>query len=240
MIVESERRRAAMNSEAELRRHVFEELDSDPTVDASEIGVTIEEGVVTLRGAVRSYAEKYAAGRAVKRVQGVRELRNEVRVHVAGPLASDEELARRVRETLRWNSSVPDEAIEAVVQDGWVTLQGTASWHFQRRWAERLVQSLAGIRGVSNRIAVQPEAGPDADAIRDQIGAAFLRSAELGARRIDVDVEDGRVILRGSVGSWAERREAERAAWAAPGVHEVVNELKVRTGSGIEPPPPGA
>lgn len=231
---------AVMSADTELQRDVLEELDWDPTVDASEVGVTVEEGVVTLSGTVRSYAEKYAVERAVKRIEGVRDLVYDLQVHVAGPLAPDDEVARRAIETLRWNTAIPHERVRVAVQDGRVTLRGSVPWNFQRRWAERLVLSLAGVRGVSNEIRVEPEAGADPVAIRARIGTAFHRSAELDARRIEVEAQGGKVILRGRVSSWAERQEAERAAWAAPGVHEVVNELVVRRREELEAGPPGA
>lgn len=223
--------------DTELQRLVLEELDWDPKVDASEVGVTVEEGIVTLSGDVGSYAERYACLEAAKRVRGVKAVVEDLRVHVARAHARpDEELARRVLETLRWHVSVPDERIKPTVEDGWVVLEGDVTWHFQRSWAERAVRHLSGVRGVTNRIDVKPGLRARSADIQRRIEGAFTRSAELDARSVRVETSDGKVTLRGTVASWTEREAAEEAAWSAPGVTAVENELAVEAGPGVPEP----
>jgi len=215
-----------MKPELELKHDVLAELESEPGVDAAHIGVTVTNGVVTLTGTVPTYAEKLAANRAVKRLDGVRALVSELEVRPKlGVQRTDTDIARAVVEALAWDIAVPDEKISTRVSEGWVTLEGEVNLQFQRAAAERVVSRLAGVRGVTNLITIK--SGVRAGDIKSRIEAAFRRSAEIDARNVQVDTEGGKVTLRGRVHTWAERAEAERAAWAAPGVSEVRDEIKV-------------
>jgi len=215
-----------MKPELELKHDVLAELESEPGVDAAHIGVTVTNGVVTLTGTVPTYAEKLAANRAVKRLDGVRALVSELEVRPrVGAQRTDTDIARAVVDALAWDIAVPDEKISTRVSNGWVTLEGEVNLQFQRAAAEHAVSRLAGVRGVTNLITIK--SGVRAGDIKSRIEAAFRRSAEIDARNVQVETEDGKVTLRGRVHTWAERAEAERAAWAAPGVSEVRDEIKV-------------
>ena len=210
----------------DLKQHVQSALDWEPSVDARDIGVSVDEAVVTLRGNVASYAEKVAAERVALRVYGVKAVADDLVVHlVSGYERTDTEIAQAAVAALKWNTMVPNERVTVTVTSGWLTLNGMLDWQYQKDAAARTVRDLTGVKGVTNSIIVQPRV--KTIDVRDKIEAAFKRSAEIDARRVNVTAQDGKVILSGNVHSWTERQEAERAAWAAPGVTQVEDRLAV-------------
>jgi osmotically-inducible protein OsmY len=213
-------------TDRELQQHVQSALDWEPSVDATEVGVTVDNGVVTLRGDVRTYGEKENAERVALRVYGVRVVANDLSVRLQSAYErSDSEIAQTVANALKWSTSVPDEHLTVSVRDGQVILRGAVDWQYQKDAAARAVRDLAGVRGVTNHITVQPHI--KTGDVQAKIEAAFRRSAEIDARRVNVSVHDSTVTLTGNVRSWAERHAAEGAAWAAPGVMSVEDQLIV-------------
>ena len=217
-----------MKSDAMIRSDVLAELDFDPAVRSSGIGVAVKEGAVTLTGSLTSYAEKRAVERAVQRVHGVRAIAVEMTVSMPNDHErKDADLASAAERTLLWHVLVPDGKIRLLVENGWITLEGEVEWAFQSHAAETAVQSLVGVVGVTNRIVVRPLFSP-AD-IQRNIEQALLRQAYREARHIDIAVDNAVVTLSGKVHSWAERRAAQGAAMAAPGVGRVINHLLVES-----------
>lgn len=215
-----------MKFDMQLQHDVLAHLEWEPSIDASTIGVSATNGVVTLTGSVQSYAQKLTAERATKSVQGVCAVANDISVVTsAHDHRSDTDIATAGVEALRWDVTVPDDAITLTVRNRIVILEGTVDREFQRAAAELDISGLLGVKGVVNRITIKKQFVPTD--LQQQIDQAFKRIAEIDAQRISIETNDGKVVLRGKVRSWSERDEAERAAWAAPGVSHVENELSV-------------
>ena len=213
-------------TDRELKVQVENALDWEPSLDASDVGVAVDEGVVTLRGNVRSYAEKGAAERVALHVYGVKAVADELNVRLlAGYERNDTDIAQAAVAALKWSTLVPADRVTVTVANGWLTLQGAVEWQYQKNAAARAVQTLTGVKGIANDVVVKPQV--NTANVQAKIEAAFKRSAEIDARRIHVAAHEGKVVLTGNVRSWAERQEAERAAWAAPGVTQIDDRLTI-------------
>jgi osmotically-inducible protein OsmY len=216
-----------MKTDEEIRRDVEAELRWDPDLDATDIAVLVRNGVVTLTGFVRSYTHKYEAEMDSKRVAGVSGVANEIQVRLPDvDRRPDPEIARDAVAALKSELPYSWEKIKVIVRSGWITLEGDVDWNFQRERAEKAVRHVKGALGVINSLVVKPAVQPGE--VRKQIEEAFRRSALVDASRVRVETVGSEVVLSGTVRSWAEREEAERAAWAAPGVTKVDNRITVK------------
>lgn len=213
-------------SDTNLKRAIMDELVWDPSVDSNHIGVTVDDGIVTLTGHVSSYSEKIAAEKAVKRVKGVRAIAQEIEVRFPNDKkTSDDQIAKRALDIIAWNSTIPKDKVQVQVQSGFVTLSGQVDWHYQRTDAEYAVRRLEGVKGLSNEIKVKPSV--QASDVKQRIESALKRNAELEANSIKVSVTNGRVSLDGKVKALYERDLAERTAWSAPGVVSVEDHISI-------------
>ncbi|MEY9626349.1 BON domain-containing protein [Sinorhizobium fredii] len=219
-------------SDIRLRQDILDELEYEPSINAANIGVTVEDGIVTLTGHVQSYAEKNAAERVAQRVKGVRAIAEEIEVRLPDhKKTADDEIASRVLKILAWGAAISHpKDIHVKVERGFVTLSGTVEWHFQRSAAMNSVRELSGVTGIDNQLKIRPSV--DVSNIRQNIEEALKRNAEIKSENIEVDVSSSHVTLRGKVQSLRERVMAERAAWSAPGVTAVEDHLRIEDSRG--------
>lgn len=207
-----------------LRNAILDELQFQPEIDAANIGVAVDNGVVTLSGHVSSYAQKISAERAIKSLKGVRAVAEEIQVRPEkGAGTADDTIASRALKIINWSSDVPDGDIKIIVQDGWVTLEGEVDWQYQKETVERAVRKLSGVVGIHNDLTLRPRV--DAGNIQRCIEEALKRNAEVDAEGIHVKVQGDVVKLEGRVHLWRQRQIAERAAWSVPGVKEVIDHI---------------
>lgn len=215
-----------MKTDTQLQEDILAELKWEPSVDASAIGVAVNEGIVTLNGQVDTYLQRWAAEKAAQRVAGVKGLAVEVHVKLDGERSrSDTDIAQAARHALDWNSSIPKNAVQLIVRDGWITLSGEVGWAYLRDAAESEVRGLIGVVGVTNELRVKSHV--QARDVKRKIVAAFHRQAQVDARKVAVSVDGAEVTLSGTVDTWAEKAAARDAAWAAPGVWSVVDHMTV-------------
>lgn len=213
-------------SDRTLKQAIEDELEWEPSINAEHIGVTAEDGVVTLTGHVGSYAEKFTAEKAAKRVKGVRAIAQEIEIRFPNDKkTSDDQIAKRALDIIAWDSTIPKDKVQVRVQDGFVTLSGQVNWQYQRADAEYAVRKLAGIKGFFNAIQVKPKV--QASDVKQRIENALKRNADLEASSIKVSVLNGRVTLDGKVKALYERDLAERTAWSAPGVISVEDHISL-------------
>ena len=213
-------------NDEQIQKDVLAELKWDARVAPNEIGVAVKDGIVTLTGMVDSFAKKWAAEEAAHRVRGVKAVANDIKVKL--PISSertDDDIARAVVHGLEWDAFIPINRLDVTVSQGWVTLKGDVEWQYQKQDAERVVRRIEGVKGVSNLITVKPGVLPTE--LKQKIEEALIRSAKTDAQRIVVETQGSKVILKGTVRSWAEREEAEQVAWNAPGVTEVDNRIVI-------------
>ncbi|HEX3533101.1 MAG TPA: BON domain-containing protein [Gemmatimonadaceae bacterium] len=215
-----------MRTDSEVQRDIEDELRWDPSLENDDIAVSVRDGVVTLAGYVKSYLDKWHAERVASRVKGVKAIANDLSVKL--PSSSerpDPDIARAVLDALKWNIAVPADRIQVKLDKGWVTLEGDVDWNFQREAAEKAVRSLTGVKGVTNLIAIK--ARPTPQDVKQKIKATLERGAQFDADHITVEIDGNKATLKGTVRSYAERRDAERAARNAPGITDVENRLMV-------------
>lgn len=218
---------ALFRTDTDIKRDVEDEIRWDPSIeDDSHIAVAVNDGVVTLTGYTKKYMDSYYAERAAKRVQGVKGIANELEIkYDTGSERPDPDIAEEAVKALKRDLPLTHEKLKVIAKDGRLTLEGEVEWNYQKETAERAVRTIRGVKSISNLITVKPKVTPSD--LKKKIEDAFVRSAQLDANKVTVEVDGSRVILRGSVRSWAARQEAERSAWSAPGVTSVDNRIVI-------------
>jgi osmotically-inducible protein OsmY len=215
-----------MKTDAQLKKDVEAELSWDPAVDATSIGVAVKDGIVTLTGHIRTFAEKHAAVRVLRRVAGVKAIALELDVRLSpSHKRSDTDIAAAIKSALTWSAVVPQDKVVATVENGWVTLRGEVEWEFQRRGVEKVVRPLLGVVGISNEMIIRPKAS--VTDVKTRIANALKRQIEREIGNLQIDVDGSKVTLRGTVHSWQERDAVQGAAYSAPGVGVVLDELRI-------------
>jgi osmotically-inducible protein OsmY len=213
-------------SDVSLRQNIIDEFEFEPSLNAANIGVAVDNGVVTLTGHVGSYMEKVRAERVVQRIKGVHGVAEELEVRYPGDKkTSDDEIAKRALNIISWDTSIPANKVQVKVEGGWITLSGQVEWYYQKVSAEDAVRKISGIKGVSNMLTIEPRVQPSD--IKNRIENALKRKAGVEASKIKVSVAGGKVTLDGDVNAWFERNAAEGAAWAAPGVTSVEDHIRI-------------
>jgi osmotically-inducible protein OsmY len=211
-----------LKTDEEIQNDVLAELKWDARIQPNEIGISVKDGIVTLTGWVDSYLKKWTAEDVAHRVDGVKGVANDIEVKLATE-RTDPDIAAAAVHAIEWDAFVPSDKVQVTVSKGWVTLRGEVEWQYQKEDAERVVRRLAGVKGVTNLITVKPRV--TASELKKKIEDALVRNAEIDANKITVEVQGSKAILKGSVRAWAEREEAERVAWSAPGITEVENRI---------------
>ncbi|HEX4208603.1 MAG TPA: BON domain-containing protein [Ktedonobacteraceae bacterium] len=213
-------------TDEEIQHDVLEEMKWDARVHPNEVGVAVKDGIVTLTGWVDSYIKKLAAEDAAHRVHGVKAVVNDIEVRLPGSAErTDNDLAEAVIRALKWDAGIPAGKLDVTVSKGWVTLKGEVEYGYQKMDAERAIRYISGVRGITNLITIKPHASPTD--LKQNIEKELVRNAKTDASNIKVEVDGNKVILRGTVRAYAEKKAAEEAAWLAPGVSEVENRITV-------------
>ena len=213
-----------IRTDEELQKEVLAELKWDAQIQPNEIGVSVKDGVVTLTGWVDSYLKKWSAEDAAHKLAGVKAVANDIEIKLATE-RTDSDIAEAAVHALEWDAGVPSDRVKATVSKGWVTLKGEVEWQYQKQDAEQVVRRLAGVKGVTNLITVKPHVTPSE--LKKKIEDALVRNAEIDANKITVEVQGSKAILKGTVRAWAEKEEAARVAWSAPGITSVENRITV-------------
>lgn len=216
----------SMKTDEMIKQDILEELIYEPGVHEAEIGVSVKDGIVSLSGEINRYSEKLKAEKAVKKVGGVKAIVNQIKVNIGTSYRrTDQDIADAALNALKWNSWIPEDKIRVKVETGFLTLEGIVNWEYIRNAAEKAVQNLNGVTGVANQIRISSNISMSK--VHDRIRDAFQRNATIDADRINIQIDGHQVILTGSVESWAEKKQAKYAAWSAPGVTEVIDNLEV-------------
>lgn len=214
-----------MKKDIEIQKNVVEEIKCIPLINANEIGVIVKNGIVTLSGTTDSYPKKVAIEKAVKKVKGVKGIAEDIEVNLTNSFKkTDSEIAQIIMNALEWQSSAQTDEVRILVEDGWVTVEGSVNWDFERKSVTKVIENIVGVKGINNNLKIINK--PTSADIKNKILASFIRNASIDASKIEITTEGSKVTLSGSVNTWDEYEEAERSAWSTPGVSVIENQLE--------------